>query len=145
MADAQIYQARFLNPGNDFNGVGKGISGALEENMAVLGFAQGKRRCNPHVFFIEPLQTLSEHPQALHPAFNGGVIEVVETVETGGQTHTLFVSADNLQPLPDDAGNDHVKAVGTQVNRGDFPRFIHRCITHSFVCSLYVFRRVLLV
>ncbi|RMQ45641.1 hypothetical protein ALQ04_05436 [Pseudomonas cichorii] len=115
--DAEIDQARFLATGNDFHGMAEDCFGAMDEFVAIAGLAQGVGADDAHGAERQAVDQLGEALEAIEPALHGLFVERAFFSDACSQLN-LFTQALKYADLAlIRLGNDHVKAVGTQVDR----------------------------
>ena len=84
-----------------------------------LGAAQGVRTDHAHAVGAHGAQPLSESFQAAQCAIRRGVIQPAAVAQAGGQTHHLAQSIEDDELAVRITRDDHVKAVGAQIDGGE--------------------------
>ncbi len=118
MGDAQVHQARFLGARKDLDRDPQGPAGLVEEVLGFLGVSQGGRSDGPHAPQGDVAQALGEALQARQGPLDrlGGQLALLEATS---QAHGIPQAIEDGQLLAEEASDDHVKAVGSEVDRGD--------------------------
>jgi hypothetical protein len=146
LRDTQVDQAGFFDAGDDFDGMAERGTCAIEERAFALCAAKRIRADHANAFRFHIVKALTEALETRDRAFNRMAIKTSLLVEPGRQPHHLAQAVLNDQLPMRVAGNDHVKTVGSQIDRGNDVRDFAR--HQLFACStpregtLYVPRRV---
>jgi hypothetical protein len=126
-----INQACFLAPGNDFYPVSQCFAGAVEKGLAIARLAQGTGAHHAHAPGVQVLKPLAEAAQAVQRPRCHVLVEPTLFVHAFGDAHR-FAQAVQHDELPVGVtGNDQVKAVGSQVDRGQDVRHARRATTQD--------------
>ena len=116
---AGVDQPRLFQAGYDFDGMTERGARALEEPALALRAPQRVGAHHAHAVGVHGAQALTESLEAAQRALRGGVVEPAAVAEARGEAHHL------AQPVEDDqlavrvARDDHVKAVGAQIDGGE--------------------------
>ena len=120
--DAEINQPRLLAAGNDVDRMTQGSFGARHELVTVARLAQGVGADDSNAARFELAKPLAEALQGRDGARHGTFVEFIVAVESGSEPHHVAHLVDDTEFFVGRLGNDHVKTVGTQVDRGDSRR-----------------------
>ncbi len=129
--DAEINQARFFDTGDDFDGMAERRARAIQERAFALGLAERVGADDANALGLHVAQPLAESLQACERNVDGLALQAALFVQTGAEPHAL------AQAILDDelpvrmTGNDHVKTVGTEIDRrNDVGNFARHCQAH---------------
>jgi hypothetical protein len=109
--DAVINKPCFFDSRNDFNRMPQTHGGLTNEIRGSSEFSQGTRSNNTNGIGMNGANTFTESRQAIEGDFL--------TVFTSRQSNHFTQPVDHFGLPMGQPGNDHVKAVGTQVNSGE--------------------------
>jgi hypothetical protein len=113
---AQVDQAGFLAAGDDLDAVPQHAVRALQEGIAVAGFAQGLGGHGAHLPGGKAFETLRELRQAGQAALGGLFGQHAVAVEPAAQAHRLLEVLDALVAALAQLANLEPEAVGAHVD-----------------------------
>ena len=114
-----VDQARLFQPGDDFDGMTERGAGALQEPALALGAAQGIGADHAHAVGVHGAQPLPEAFEAAQCALGRRVVQPAAVAQARGQSHHLAETIQNDQLAVRITRDDHVKAVGAQIDGGE--------------------------
>ena len=117
MRDALINQARFLFAADNVNRAAQNLLCGKQEFAGVSRQAQGGGRDHADLFGRNILQLFGEELQTLPAARHRLDGKMVIFVQAGSQTHLALNARDGLNASGNFAHHQHMKAVGSQINR----------------------------
>jgi hypothetical protein len=117
--DTEVDQPSLLLARDDLDRVAQAALGPFAELAAVPGTAQRVRPDGADVRRVEPSQALAQARQTVQCPLLSRLVEPALGIEAGGDAHRLADAIDHHQVLLDRAGDDHVKAVRAEIDRGD--------------------------
>jgi hypothetical protein len=116
---ASVNQARFLQSRDNFDWMAERYFG-LGHERAVLASAPNRAGTRgPHLAGVDVAKALAESRQAIERAFARRRGNVAAAREALGQAHGFANSIENSELAMAQLANDHVKAVGTEIDRRD--------------------------
>ena len=117
--NARINQARLFQPGDDFDGVAECCAGVLQEPAFALGVPQGIGADDPYAVRPHGPQPLSESLQAAQCPIGCGIIQPPAGAQACSQAHHFAQSIENDELAVRVTRDNHVKAVGAQIDGGE--------------------------
>ncbi|RMO08338.1 hypothetical protein ALQ47_05272 [Pseudomonas cichorii] len=129
--DAEIDQARFLAAGNDFHGMSQDLFGAMDEFVAVACFTQGVGAHDTYRAQWQAVDQLGEALEAIEPALHGLFVELALVIDARRQLNLFTQALKDAYLVLMHLGNDHMKAVGAQVDRCDQGKILGFGVRHD--------------
>ncbi|MCY1407257.1 hypothetical protein D9M71_225520 [compost metagenome] len=115
----KVDQARFFAPGDDFHGMAEDFFGAANELATIARLAQGVGANDTHRPQGQAVDQLGKALEAVEPALHGLFAEPSFFIDAGGQLNLLSEPLKNADLAMDGLGQDHMEAVGAQVDGSD--------------------------
>ncbi|KPY43871.1 Uncharacterized protein ALO56_05266 [Pseudomonas viridiflava] len=119
VGDAQINEACFFAAGDDFHRVAEDFFGAVDEVVAVTGFAQGVGAHDAHGAERQAVDQLGEALEAVEAPLHRFFSELALFGNSGCQLHLLAQALKNANFALIGFCHNHMEAVGAQVDSGD--------------------------
>jgi hypothetical protein len=116
---AQVDEAGLFAAGDHLDRVAERRLGGPQEDAAVAHLPQGVGADRAHRVVRQGAQALAEARQAVQGALLRLDGELLALVQAGAQAHALAQAVDDLELTVVQVGDDHVKAVGAEIDRGD--------------------------
>ncbi|MNM94199.1 hypothetical protein D3C81_1065950 [compost metagenome] len=116
---AEVDQARLLATGDQLHLMAEQLLGAADEHRTVARLAQGVGGDDAHRALRQAMDQLGVAAQAVEAAGHRRLVEVALLVEAGGQLDLLAEAVEQADLALVDARQDHVDAVGADVDGGD--------------------------
>ena len=113
----EVNQSRLFDAGDDFDRVAERVARALQESPAAVRLAQGVGADDAHAFGAHVAQALAEPFEALQCTLGRVATEAALFVEARSESNHLAQAIEHDQLPVVVTGDDHVKAVGAEVNR----------------------------
>ena len=94
------------------------LLGGFEKGIGIARAPQGIGAHDPHLMRPHVTQPLTEAAQASERAFLARLIEMALLIEPGSEPHHLPQPVDDRRLPVVGTGDDHVEAIGSQVDSG---------------------------
>ena len=119
MGHAEIDQARFLVPADDIDAMTEQGLGLVQKCGGVARLAQGVGADHAYRLARQAAHPLAELSKAFKCARDGLVVELVVGAQAGAEPHHVAHAIDHPEMIAGGMRNNHVKTVGTEIDRRD--------------------------
>src|SRR5918994_1519151 len=119
MSDAEVDQPRFFAPGDDFDRKAERLARLAQELRRVSGDAQRIGADRAHGVARQPAQPLAEPGERLERARLAGAVEPLVLRQPGAELDLLAQRIERIHLAVDDAADQEMETVGTEVDSGE--------------------------
>ena len=117
MRDAGIDEAGLLDAGNDLNRMTERFARAFQKRLFAMSTSQRIRADHAHTVRTHVAQPLAESLETGDGTGCDVFVQAAVGFESGGETHHFAQTIDHDQLPVRVTGHDHVKTIGTEIDR----------------------------
>ena len=133
MGYPEVDQARFFVATDDIDAMPEQVFCLGEKTRRVARLAQGIGADHAHCIGGQAAHPFAKLRETLQRACHGGGAQLIVWAKTGAQAHHMADPVDHAEMIANRMGNDHVKAVGTEIDRRDSRR---RDVAHESITEI---------